>query len=121
MDGGGLTMTPEAINQVVDHLANKLSIPAGKLLEMLPRLGYKSVVTVIWFFFTMLVSGILLMFFIRMYEKNTDSDMSIIMVALCAVVASACILGMLFMLPDALFWLHDPQAWALDYVLKLMR
>jgi len=114
-------MTPEAINQVVDHLADKLAIPTGKLLEILPRLGYKSVVTVIWCFFTMLVSGILLMFFIRMYEKHTDSDMLIIMVALCAVVASACILGMLFMLPDALFWLHDPQAWALDYVLKLMR
>lgn len=114
-------MNPESINSVIDHLADKLAIPTGQLMAMLPRLGYKSAVTVIWFFFAMIVSGILTMFFLHIYKKYPDSDTSVMLTVLFAVVTSVCLLGTILLLPEALFWLHDPQAWALDYVLKMLR
>ena len=37
-------MNPEAINYVIDNLASKLAVPAAKLMEVLPNLGFKTAV-----------------------------------------------------------------------------
>ena len=37
-------MNPEAINSVIDNLASKLAVPAAKLMEVLPNLGFKTAV-----------------------------------------------------------------------------
>ena len=58
-------MNPEAINSVIDNLASKLAVPAAKLMEVLPNLGFKTavkfglLVAFLGFGLFLIISGIL--------------------------------------------------------------
>ena len=113
-------MNPESINSVIDHLAEKLAVPTGQLMAMLPRLGYKdlyALITVIIFFG---VSVALCAVFVNIAIKNCNESIWILPVSITGVVALTALAIFLIEFPNILFWLHDPQAWAFDYVLKML-
>ena len=112
-------MNPEAINSVIDNLASKLAVPAAKLMEVLPNLGFKTAVE-----FGLLVAffgfGLFLIILGIWTTKYLSEDY------MCFVVMGGIMIFVSFMmspvvLPDFLLWRNYPEAWALDYVLKMLK
>lgn len=108
-------MNPETINSVIDNLANKLAVPAGKLMEVLPRLGYGKM-TIVTTEVIFLCVG--LCFFLLGLIKKIDNT-SLPKIGVAIIIIS--LLFLAFDFANLLFWLHDPEAWALDYMLKMLR
>jgi hypothetical protein len=119
-------MNPEAINSVIDNLASKLAVPAAKLMEVLPNLGFKTAVEfgllVAFFGFGLflIILGILATRYLPEYSED----------CLCFVVGFVVVGGIIILvsfmiaaavLPDFLLWRNYPDAWALDYVFKMLR
>jgi len=112
-------MNPEAINSVIDNLANKLAVPAAKLMEVLPNLGFKTAVE-----FGLLVAflgfGLFLIILGILATRYFKEDF------MCFVVMGGIIVLVSFMiapavLPDFLLWRNYPEAWALDYMFKMLK
>ena len=112
-------MNPEAINSVIDNLASKLAVPAAKLMEVLPNLGFKTAVE-----FGLLVAflgfGLFLIILGILATRYLSEDY------MCFVVVGGIIIFVSFMialavLPDFLLWRNYPEAWALDYVFKMLK
>lgn len=112
-------MNPESINSVIDHLANKLVVPVAKLMEVLPNLGFRTAVE-----FGLLVAflgfGLFLIILGIWATKYLKEDY------MCFVIVGGIIVFFSFMvalavLPDFLLWRNYPEAWALDYVLKMLK
>ena len=112
-------MNPEAINSVIDNLASKLAIPAAKLMEVLPNLGFRTAVE-----FGLLVAflgfGLFLIILGIWATKYFKED------SMCFVVVGGIIIFVSFMiapavLPDFLLWRNYPEAWALDYMFKMLK
>ena len=112
-------MNPEAINSVIDNLASKLAVPAAKLMEVLPNLGFKTAVE-----FGLLVAflgfGLFLIILGIWATKYFKEDF------MCFVVMGGIIVLVSFMiapavLPDFLLWRNYPEAWALDYMFKMLK
>ena len=112
-------MNPEAINSVIDNLARKLAVPAAKLMEVLPNLGFRTAVE-----FGLLVAflgfGLFLIILGIWATKYLKEDY------MCFVIVGGIIVFFSFMvalavLPDFLLWRNYPEAWALDYVLKMLK
>ena len=120
-------MSPEAINSVIDNLASKLAIPVGKLMEVLPNLGFKTAVEfglLVAFFGFGLFLIILGILAARYLPEVYGED------CLCFVVGFVVVGGIIILvsfmiaaavLPDFLLWRNYPDAWALDYVFKMLR
>ena len=112
-------MNPEAINSVIDNLASKLAVPAAKLTEVLPNLGFKTAVE-----FGLLVAflgfGLFLIILGIWTTKYFKED------SMCFVIIGGIIIFISFtiapaVLPDFLLWRNYPEAWALDYVFKMLK
>ena len=108
-------MNPEAINSVIDNLASKLAVPAAKLMEVLPNLGFKTAVE-FGLLLAFCVFGLFLIIVGIWATKYYTED------CMCFVVMGGIIVLVSFMiapavLPDFLLWRNYPEAWALDYVL----
>ena len=112
-------MNPEAINAVIDNLASKLAIPVGKLMEVLPNLGFRTAVE-----FGLLVAflgfGLFLIILGIWATKYFKEDY------MCFGVMGGIIIFVSFMitpavLPDFLLWRNYPDAWALDYIFKMLK
>ena len=112
-------MNPEAINSVIDNLASKLAVPAAKLMEVLPNLGFKTAVE-----FGLLVAclgfGLFLIILGIWAIKYVKEDY------LCFVVMGGIMVFISFMiapavLPNFLLWRNYPEAWALDYMFKMLK
>ena len=65
-------MTPEVMNSVIDSLANKLAVPTSRLLEVLPRLGYKELWILIVEFSAFCLCVALTVLFIHLSIKFDD-------------------------------------------------
>ena len=113
-------MNPEAVNSVIDNLASKLAIPVGKLMEVLPRVGYKTVAP----FAILAVAfglGICLMVLgVYLMARFNDDEWASIVFFGSGIIIVCLILSTMF-IPDYMLWRHDPEAWALDYVLKMLK
>ena len=112
-------MNPEAINSVIDNLASKLAVPAAKLMEVLPNLGFKTAVE-----FGLLVAllgfGLFLIILGILATRYLSEDY------MCFVVVGGIIMFASFMialavLPEFLLWRNYPEAWALDYMFKMLK
>ena len=116
-------MNPEAINYVIDNLASKLAVPAAKLMEVLPILGFKTAVEfglLVAFFGFGLFLIILGILATRCLPEVYSEEY------LCFVFVGGIIIFVSFMiapavLPDFLLWRNYPEAWALDYVFKMLK
>ena len=112
-------MNPEAINSVIDNLASKLAVPAAKLMEVLPNLGFKTAVE-FGLLLAFLGFGLFLIILGILATKYFKEDF------MCFVVMGGIIVLVSFMiaptvLPDFLLWRNYPDAWALDYVFKMLK
>lgn len=118
-------MTVEAANIVINGVADKLAVPADQLLELLPRLGFKFVGSVIIEFIGLIiVAGILAMFlrFLSMHNCNDSVDVvGVIFLIALAMMAIGLAISLVIDSAHLVFWLHDPSAWALDYILERVR
>ena len=112
-------MNPEAINSVIDNLATKLAVPAAKLMEVLPNLGFRTAVE-----FGLLVAflgfGLFLIILGILAARYLSEDY------MCFVFVGGIIIFVSFtiapaVLPDFLLWRNYPDAWALDYVFKILK
>ena len=112
-------MNPEAINSVIDNLASKLAVPAAKLMEVLPNLGFKTavefglVVAFLGFGLLLIILGI---WATKYFKKDYTCFMStgVIIIFGSFIIAAA-------VLPDFLLWRNYPEAWALDYMFKMLK
>lgn len=114
-------MNPEAINSVIDNLASKLAVPVAKLMGVLPRIGYKTVAplvilaVVFWLGICLMILGVYLM-----ARFNDDEWMDIMFFLGLGIIIVCLILSSMFF-PDYILWRHDPEAWALDYMFKMLK
>ena len=113
-------MNPETINSVIDNLASKLTVPAGQLMEMLPRLGYKTFVPCAMLAGAAFLGAGLVVFGVFLAVRFEDDNWCSLVIWGLGIMFFCLILSVLFV-PDYLFWRHDPEAWALDYMLKMLR
>ena len=112
-------MNPEAINSVIDNLASKLSVPVAKLMEVLPNLGFRTAVE-----FGLLVAflgfGLFLIILGILATKYFKEDyMYFVVIGGIIVLVSFMIAPAI--LPDFLLWRNYPEAWALDYIFKMLK
>ena len=112
-------MNPEAINSVIDNLAIKLAVPAAKLMEVLPNLGFRTAVE-----FGLLVAflgfGLFLIILGILATKYSKEDYMYFVIMGGIIVFFSSIIAPV-VLPDFLLWRNYPEAWALDYVLKMLK
>ena len=121
-------MTGVEVNAVIDKLADKLAVPAGKLMELLPALGAKTFGTLVMYVVVMAVSiFVVILVLPRTARAWADCDNELyaigggvvtILFLLSLVIA---LVGALDCLPSCILWLYNPQAWALDYILHMIR
>ena len=116
-------MNPEAINSVIDNLASKLAVPAAKLMEVLPNLGFKTavkfglLVAFLGFGLFLIISGILA-------TRYLSEDYMCLVVGFVAVGVIIIFVSFTIapaVLPDFLLWRNYPEAWALDYMFKMLK
>ena len=116
-------MNPEVINSVIDNLASKLAVPAAKLMEVLPNLGFKTAIE-----FGLLVAffgfGLFLIILGILATRYLSEDY------MCFVVGFVTVGGIIIIvsfaiapavLPDFLLWRNYPEEWALDYMFKMLK
>jgi len=113
-------MNPEAINSVIDNLASKLAVPAGKLMEVLPRLGYKTFTPCVMLAIGFCMGICLVVVGVYLVSGFENDSWCGFVIWGFGIMIICLILSVLF-LPDYLFWRHDPEAWALDYMLNMLR
>ena len=116
-------MNPEAINSVIDNLASKLAVPAAKLMEVLPNLGFKTAVE-----FGLLVAflgfGLFLIILGIFAIRYVSEDYMLVAVGFVAVGGIIIFVGftcVAVVLPNFLLWRNYPEAWALDYMFKMLK
>ena len=113
-------MNPEAINSVIDNLASKLAVPAAKLMEVLPNLGFKTAVE-----FGLLVAflgfGLFLIILGILATRYLSEDYMCFVVVGGIIIIFVSFMIALAVLPDFLLWRNYPEAWALDYVFKILK
>ena len=113
-------MNPEAINSVIDNLASKLAVPAAKLMEVLPNLGFKTAVE-----FGLLVAflgfGLFLIILGILATRYLSEDYMCFVVVGGIIIIFVSFMIALAVLPDFLLWRNYPEAWALDYVFKMLK
>jgi hypothetical protein len=123
-------MSGVEVNAVIDKLADKLAVPAGKLMELIPALGVKLIGAIFVYIGVLAVSALVFcVVFPRTYEAWTEvySGSSLwavggvfAIIAVLMAVAMA-IFGLFCDIPNLILWFYNPQAWALDYILKMIR
>jgi hypothetical protein len=116
---GGSGMNPEAINSVIDNLASKLAVPAAKVMEVLPNLGFRTAVE-FGLLLAFLGFGLFLIILGIWATKYFKED------CMCLVIVGGIIVFLSFtiapaVLPDFLLWRNYPEAWALDYIFKMLK
>jgi hypothetical protein len=122
---GGVSMSGVEVNAVIDKLADKLAVPAGKLMELLPAIGIKSVVGCVVATICLLIFVPIFLYATRRVEWNDNGyngDLPYFLTGIFAAVvslSSAAILIKTF--SGVILWLYNPQAWALDYILQMIR
>ena len=112
-------MNPEAINSVIDNLAIKLAVPAAKLMEVLPNLGFKTAVE-----FGLLVAFLgfgLFLIILGIWATKYLSEDYMCFVVVGGITMFASFMIALAVLPDFLLWRNYPEAWALDYMFKMLK
>ena len=117
-------MDATQINSVIDHLAEKLAIPVGKLMEIIPRLGLKNGYNLLVSLVVMAICiGLLIAFIYYGRESYVDFDEPgiLIVISMLLIAIIGFTIYLLVILPDFLFWYSDPEAWSLDYILNHLR
>lgn len=103
-------MDANAVNAVIDHLAEKMAVPSAKLMELLPQIG---IVDALIFGITTVVALITL--FVGMLGAHRCND------GVCAIsLIVGVIAGFLAIVSfaEAVLWIYSPEAWALKYILS---
>ena len=118
--------TATQINSVIDHLADKLAVPAGKLMEIVPQMGVKdlasAVVAAVCIVASLLAMWLGVRLIIKGCEDNGDLNfcvgtMSALGGAIAAVISAVAFFANV---GDAILWLYSPQAWAVKYIIDLL-
>lgn len=109
-------MTGSEVNAVIDHLADKLAIPAGKMMELLPAIGIKSVTMTVAGLIGVVVGGLLSLW----GAWVEDEFFKILLITSGCCMAIICTIVFMVNLTDMVIWLSNPQAWALNYLLGIM-
>ena len=113
-------MSPEVINSVIDNLAIKLAVPAAKLMEVLPRIGYKTVAPIVILAVAFGLGICLMVLGIYLMARFNDDYWANIMFFGLGIIIVCLILSPMFF-PGYMLWRHDPEAWALDYMFKMLK
>lgn len=112
-------MNPEAINSVIDNLASKLAVPVAKLMEVLPNLGFRTAVE-----FGLLVAFLgfgLFLIILGMWTTKYFTDDYMCFVVMGGIIVLVSFMIAPAVLPDFLLWRNYPEAWALDYIFKMLK
>jgi len=112
-------MNPEAINSVIDNLASKLAVPAAKLMEVLPNLGFKTAVE-----FGLLVAFLgfgLFLIILGIWATKYFKEDYMRFVVMGGIIIFVSFMIAPTVLPDFLLWRNYPEAWALDYMFKMLK
>ena len=103
---------------IIDQLAEKLAVPAGQLLTLLPQLAIRDVAEL--FLDVLLVAiGVMLIF---LSYKLRKQDMPNPPLAVSG--GGLCAIGVIFITCDfstGVLAITNPQAWALDYILRMIQ
>ena len=122
-------MTGVEVNAVIDKLADKLAVPAGKLMELIPAFGVKLIGGIVVYVLVLVVSALVwCVVFPKTYEAWNGCEGGVLwavggaftLIADVSAVVIA-IFGLFCDIPSLMLWLYNPQAWALDYILKMIR
>lgn len=134
-------MTAIEINAVIDNLSQKLCVPTGKMLELLPALGVREaasfLITFVIFCALLYISyqcckhGTACRAKINKALENGDCDAAnrydaqgkvMAVIGFCAVVGAVfSFYGLASTLSNLILWFYNPQAWALGYVLDKLK
>ena len=103
-------MDANAVNAVIDHLAEKMAVPSAKLMELLPQIGIGDAMV-----FGIAATVTLIALFVGILGARCCKDGVCIVASIVGVIA-----GFLAILSfvDAVLWLYSPEAWALKYILS---
>ena len=115
-------MTGTEMNSVIDHLSAKLAIPAQELMKRLPTIGYKDFAVFVISGMAFLISLIVCITGIALSDRegkcgNAACVMALLGGAFTALTGAIVLIN----LPSALLWIHSPDAWALSYLLKMLK
>lgn len=107
-------MTPDNVIAVFDALSAKLAVPTEKFLSIVPRIGAQNYYIAA---ICLAIIGIILL--IGAVYAYKEGEPAIMLLALFV-----CIFPMVFLLaflPDAILWAKDPEAWAVKYLIDMLK
>ena len=118
-------MTGTEVNEVMDHLANKLAVPTSKLLETVPTLIYGKISTLITTGFAMIILAIVAYIAYKRscLNLNNRKDPTFCRaICLCAsVTALGLALVVLTCVQELIFYHMSPEGWSLNYIITSLQ
>lgn len=103
-------MDANAVNAVIDHLAEKMAVPSAKLMELMPLMGVKSVAAL-----GLAIVALLIAVALMLWGLHNDKD-GVIAITFLVEITSG--IAVVTLLSDVVLWLYSPEAWALGYILS---
>lgn len=102
-------MDANAVNAVIDHLAEKMAVPSARLMELLPQIGIVDAMV-----FGIAATVTLIALFVGILGARLCHDGVCIVSLIVGIIA-----GFLAIVSfaDAVLWLYSPDAWALKFIL----
>ena len=111
-----------AVTTAIERIAAKLQVPAGMLWEVLPRMGYVLQVRVCVEAAVLVICAA----FLRLVYKSADQAHDhgqgfLVLRSLIWTIIGLTAMMLVIDSTDLLFWLHDPEAWAVRSLLDVLR
>ena len=104
---------------IIDQLAEKLAVPGGQLLALLPGIAMKDIGQFFaWSIATIILCRMMWFASKRIADWEESAIAATIIAGIGAIITGFC---SLCMLPQALLAITNPQAWALDYILRMIQ
>lgn len=119
-----INQSVDTVNNVINALSAKLAIPTHNLLKLIPNLGYKDYIAEIISLVIFVVSVIIAWcMFKKCDDENLQDDIRAVFITgffTFAVIALFSLLYFIFDLSSVIFWIVNPNAWALNYILNMI-
>lgn len=124
-------MDAEGINSIIDNIALKLKVPAEKLIETIPSFAIMNIAMLCLGIFLLFLAVVMIPVAIKIakreeeYRRNTHWTNTLYLSdgigwAIAPIAAVSLILiGM--NLGSVVLWLYNPQAWAVKYILDIIK
>lgn len=121
-------MSGVEVNSVIDKLADKLAVPVGELMKLMPALGVKAFASLITSIVVLIICVSVGVFAIPSIHRawyEGDNPLvavgGVFFVGMLVVFSICALMGIVSDASSVTLWLYNPQAWALDYVLQMIR